>query len=68
MKLFENKKFKLDDDISDKLGFSLRHPKYPNDKITYRMILSHTGSLGQGSKYGDFLHDTTIATNVFPTV
>jgi CubicO group peptidase (beta-lactamase class C family) len=41
MQLYEQGKFKLDDDISPALGFKLIHPLYPNTPITYRMILSH---------------------------
>jgi CubicO group peptidase (beta-lactamase class C family) len=41
MQLYQQGKFKLDDDVSTALGFKLRHPSYPDLPITYRMILSH---------------------------
>ena len=43
--LYERKFFSLDDDVSPKLGFDLRNPNFPGDKITYRMLLTHTSSL-----------------------
>ncbi len=41
----------LDADVSDSLGFSLRHPAHPGDAITPRMLLSHTSSLRDGELY-----------------
>lgn len=45
MKLFELGKFKLDDDINSVLPFSVRNPMFPNQPITYRMLLTHTSSI-----------------------
>ncbi len=56
MTLFDKGLFKLDEDVSKYLGFSLRNPKYPNDTITFRRLLSHTSSILDGSKYDDFLN------------
>ena len=45
MKLYEEGKFKLDDDINDYLnGFEVRNPNFPDEKITFRMLLTHTSS------------------------
>ncbi|MBP6672214.1 MAG: serine hydrolase, partial [Bacteroidetes bacterium] len=55
MQLYEQGRFKLDDDVNSALGFSLRNPNYPNDAITFRMILSHTAGLTDGSGYDGFL-------------
>lgn len=53
MQLWERGRFELDDDISDYLGFTVRNPNYPDDKITFRMLLTHTsGILDTGSKAG----------------
>lgn len=41
MRLFEQGKFKLDDDVSTALGFQVRNPNFPDVIITYRMLLSH---------------------------
>ncbi len=45
MQLVEQKLISLDDDINQFLPFSVRNPDYPNTKITYRMLLSHTSSI-----------------------
>ena len=45
MKLVEQNLISLDDDINQKLPFSVRNPNFPNTKITYRMLLSHTSSI-----------------------
>jgi CubicO group peptidase (beta-lactamase class C family) len=45
MQLYEQGLFELDDDVNDYLPFSLRNPNFPNDTITFRMILSHSSSL-----------------------
>ncbi|MDR0420566.1 MAG: beta-lactamase family protein [Prevotellaceae bacterium] len=54
MQLYEQGKFNLDDDISDALGYSVRNPNFPNDKITYKMLLSHTSSLSDAEGYFNF--------------
>ncbi|MFH0736674.1 MAG: serine hydrolase domain-containing protein [bacterium] len=54
--LFDKGMFKLDDDVSSYLGFKLRNPKFPNDTITFKKLLSHTSSILDGSKYDDFLN------------
>ena len=55
MKLYDKKLFKLDDDVSKYLGFTLRNPNHPDSPITIRMLLSHTSSINDGSRYEDFL-------------
>ena len=45
MKLVEEGKINLDEDVSRYLGFTLRNPNYPNKAITSRMLLSHTSSI-----------------------
>ncbi|GAB4125302.1 MAG: hypothetical protein OHK0045_05530 [Raineya sp.] len=58
MRLWEQGYFNLDDDVSTHLGFSLRNPNFPSVPITYRMLLSHTSSLNDGSTYDSFLSAT----------
>ena len=41
----------LDDDVSDILGFTLRHPLFPGERITPRRLLSHTSGLRDGPSY-----------------
>jgi CubicO group peptidase (beta-lactamase class C family) len=58
MVLYEQKLFKLDDDIGSILGYKIRNPHYPDVVITPRMLLSHTSSLQDGTGYWNFLTDT----------
>ena len=45
MQLWEQGLFDLDEDINNYLPFSLRNPNFPNESITFRMLLSHSSSL-----------------------
>ncbi|MBX7243828.1 MAG: beta-lactamase family protein [Bacteroidia bacterium] len=45
MQLVEQNLISLDDDINPHLPFSVRNPNFPDTKITYRMLLSHTSSI-----------------------
>ena len=45
MQLYEQGEFDLDDDVSERLSFTLRNPNYPDVPITYRMLLAHQSSL-----------------------
>jgi CubicO group peptidase (beta-lactamase class C family) len=67
MKLYDQKKFKLDDDISNYLGFKVRNPKFLKSKITFRMLLSHTSSLVDGTGYDTFLAET-FSQNPIPNI
>jgi CubicO group peptidase (beta-lactamase class C family) len=58
VKLYSQGLFDLDDDVSPFLGFALRNPDYPGTPITFRMLLSHTSSLQDGSGYSVFLNAT----------
>jgi len=58
MKLYEQELFQLDDDVSDFIGFELRNPNWPDVPITFRMVLSHTSSIQDGTGYNGFLGDT----------
>ena len=51
MELAEAGKLSLDDDVSQYLGFRLRHPSYPDVPITLRMLASHTSGLRDGRVY-----------------
>jgi CubicO group peptidase (beta-lactamase class C family) len=51
MQLVEAKKISLDDDISKLVGFTVRHPKFPNTVITLRMILSHRSAINDSQGY-----------------
>lgn len=45
MKLVEQGRLRLDADIGDYLGYTLRNPHFPQQPITARMLLTHTSSL-----------------------
>lgn len=51
MQLVEAGKLSLDDDFGDLVGFKIRNPKYPDQKITLKMALSHTSSLNDSQGY-----------------
>lgn len=51
MRLLESGQVGLDEDVSSYLGFTLRNPAFPDEKITLRMVLSHTSSIRDGSYY-----------------
>ncbi|PWF42275.1 serine hydrolase [Massilia glaciei] len=51
MRLVEQGKLHLDEDVGTYIGFSLRNPAFPNTKITLRMLLSHTSSLRDEAGY-----------------
>lgn len=58
LKLYDQGQFDLEDDISEVLGYPVRNPDFPDTPITYRMLLSHTSSLQDGSGYSPFLSAT----------
>ncbi|MBO4780119.1 MAG: beta-lactamase family protein, partial [Selenomonadaceae bacterium] len=51
MRLVEQGKLNLDEDVGKYLGFELRNPNQPQKKITVRMLASHTSSLRDGKIY-----------------
>ncbi len=50
--------FRLDEDISPTLGFTLRNPRFPTEPITFRQLLNHTSSLRDGGAYHRFLDES----------
>jgi len=49
MQLWEQGLFDLDEDVNNYLPFSLRNPHFPDDSITFRMLLSHSSSINPDS-------------------
>jgi len=45
MQLWEQGRFKLDDDINQYLPFPVLNPRFPDEKITFRMLMAHTSSI-----------------------
>ena len=51
MQLFEQGKFDLDDNVNDYLNFEVKNPNFPNENITFRMLLAHQSSLSGLTQY-----------------
>lgn len=47
-KLIEEGKINLDEDINTYLPFKVKNPHFPNNKITVKMLLNHSGSIAEG--------------------
>ena len=54
MQLLEAGKISLNDDLGDLVGFKIRNPKFPDQKITLKMALSHTSGLNDSQGYLNF--------------
>ena len=52
MKLYEEGKLDLTEDISKYLGFNVRNPKYPDVEITLKMVMTQTSSITDGFEKG----------------
>lgn len=64
MQLHEKGHFQLDDSINAFLPFKVRVPGFESDAITFRMLLTHTGSLQDsdaGDTYYNWKGDPTIS-------
>lgn len=53
MRLAEAGTLDLDADVSDALGWRLRHPRFPDVPVTLRLLLSHRSSLTDDAGYYD---------------
>ncbi len=51
MRLYEEGKLDLNEDISNYLGFEIRNPKYKDMPINLKMILTQTSSITDGLEY-----------------
>ncbi|SKB92259.1 serine hydrolase domain-containing protein [Daejeonella lutea] len=51
MQLVDAKKISLDDDFGKLVGFRIRNPKFPDQVITLRMVMSHTSSINDSQGY-----------------
>ncbi len=51
LRLVEQGRLNLDEDVSVKLGWTLRNPAFPDRAITLRLLLSHLSSLRDGVDY-----------------
>ena len=53
MQLWEKNRFKLDDDVNKYLSFKVRNPRFPDEPITFRQLLTHRSSITDGPAYGE---------------
>lgn len=51
MRLVDEGKLELDTDINRYLGYSIRHPEFPDTPLTLRMLLSHHAGITDGIEY-----------------
>ena len=51
MQLWEKGLFSLDDDVNDYLPFTVKNPRFPEEIITFRQLLSHRSSIKDGPAY-----------------
>ncbi|UKT65711.1 serine hydrolase domain-containing protein [Pedobacter mucosus] len=51
MQMVEAGKISLEDDFGDLVGFKIRNPQFPDQKITLKMALSHRSSLNDSQGY-----------------
>lgn len=58
LKLYDQDLFELDDPINDYLNFTIANPSFPLVDITFRMLLTHTSSIQDGTGYNGFLNAT----------
>ena len=55
MQLLSEKKIPLDMDVGELLGFSVRHPEYPDTPVTVRQVMTHTAALNDSPSYQEGL-------------
>lgn len=51
MQLCEEGRLDLEDDVSPLIGFTVRHPAFPDKPVTLRMLLSHRSSINDSQGY-----------------
>ena len=53
LQLMEQGVLEPDEDISAYLGYTVRNPRYPEDPITLRQLMSHTAGLNEDASYAN---------------
>jgi len=53
MQLWEQGKFRLNDDVNDYLSFVVRNPRFPDVPITFKQLLTHRSSIMDGPPYDE---------------
>ena len=65
MKLYDEGKVDIYEDVSKYLGFKLRNPHYPDDKITLEMIMTQTSSLCDGDEDPNVGYDAVNGPHIY---
>jgi CubicO group peptidase (beta-lactamase class C family) len=61
LQLYERGLIGLDDDVNEYLPFDVRHPDYPDQAITIRMLLTHQSGLAHSrEQYFSFIADRDL--------
>ncbi len=55
MRLLEEQGISLDEELGAVLGYSVRHPAYPNTPVTLRQLMTHTAALRDSGDYQEAL-------------
>jgi len=63
MKLYEDGLIHIDDNINTYLPYSIHNPVFPSTPITFRMLMTHTSSISDGSAMDSYysIGDPTIS-------
>ena len=61
MQLYEQGKFKLEDDVNNYLPFSLRNPNHLDEPITFEMLMSHQSSLAAEKNFKILITTNIVA-------
>lgn len=67
MQLVDQGQLTLQDDVSDLIGFRVRNPNFPEERITLAMLLSHTSSISDKNGYFDLSAIRPTEENEWPT-
>jgi CubicO group peptidase (beta-lactamase class C family) len=65
LQLYEQGKLGLDDDVNEYLPFPVRHPRFPEQSITVRMLLTHQSGLDKETANFDIytlMRDSSLRT------
>lgn len=64
LRLAEQGRLDMDQDVNDYAPFALRHPNAPDRPITMRMLLSHTSGIQDSPAYHQGILDGTAASDI----
>lgn len=65
VKLCEEQDISYDTPLKDLMGIPIKNPRYPDDPITVRQVLTHTTSIAPANHYGYDFAKVNTSTGVF---